>query len=103
MFVPTVPAVLLDQLAAARGAGVPFHHAWPGALETAVRAAASPLQRERWHEALEATRSAWREAFLRRPAKPRELALAIATEGLGSKARPSAEANERAHPVSAAA
>jgi hypothetical protein len=78
MFVPTVPAVLLDQLAAARGAGVTFEEAWPEALE-AVRAA-TPSQEASWREALQETRSAWRSAFLRRPAKPRELALAIVAE-----------------------
>jgi hypothetical protein len=71
-----VPAVLLDQLAAARRRGERFSEAWPAALDAALVVAPNDWERREWAAVLTEMVLEWRSAWERRPASRAQLALA---------------------------
>jgi len=70
------PALLLDQLAAARRAGEDFEAAFETAVEAALAVVAGDTERADWHEAFVGTIDSWLAGWERRPIATRaELAL----------------------------
>jgi hypothetical protein len=64
---PTEPLdVLREELAAARRRGEPFETAFPAARNLALEAA-TLAERGQWVVALQGTRTAWMDAYDRRP------------------------------------
>ncbi len=70
------PVSLLDQLAAARRAGVDFADVWPRALKAAL-SGAHTSERDEWASVLSETAQAWAAAFQRAPARGSERALRV--------------------------
>jgi hypothetical protein len=84
-------AILLEQLAAARRAGVTFEEAWPDALATALQSA-DRSERAHWREALSGTVDAWIDAWLRRPPQSgAERALLLLADGSDREPMPDRE------------
>jgi hypothetical protein len=69
------PAILREQLAAARGVGASFDEAWPAALTVAVDA--SQWKRAEWREVLSGMIETWRAAWERRDVSGTEHALRL--------------------------
>jgi hypothetical protein len=82
-------AQLRSCLAEQRRAGQPFEAAWPAALRQLPR---GPWP---WRPAVQATRDAWRRAYLREPPTPSEQAVALAIAALREWDAERAERDQR--------
>lgn len=96
-----VPAILLQQLAAARREGQAFEQAWPAALAAALQTAETGRERTEWTEALRATLESWREAWERRSPPRRERALRVIAEDPEREAIPDRECGHCGGPIPA--